>query len=488
MKIKFLMISIALLALAACSGGGGGPVSVTGGGETGSAGTTTGTVTGFGSIYVNGVEFDTSDTSFDIDDAPGQESDLEVGHVVTIEGTVNPDGRTGVAEHVSFEDDLEGPISSIDPASQTFVVVGQTVIVDDLTSFDDDIVPASFEGLAVGDFVEVSGYADAEGNIRATRVEVETGDDREIEVKGIVSDLDSAASTFQINDLVVDFSSATLNDFSDGMIADGDYVEVKGTDFGLAGELLATEVESEDDRHDNSEDDDVEIEGYITAFDSADSFSVSGMPVTTNSQTQFEHGSIDDLALNVMVEVEGVVDADGVLVAREVEFRDHQSDDDSYLKIEAAVQDVDIAAGTLAMLGITINVDEMTRIEDDSDSDVRRFSLDDIQVGDFIEVRGIEILDADGVATGEIRALRLERDDADDEVSLQGVVTGFSGTTLTILGVTIDTHAGTEFEDDDNSLNSAEFFAMLSVGSVVEAEGIQVSDAGISADELEFED
>ncbi len=487
MKIKFLAICIALLILAACGGGSGSPASVADPTGAASTGTTTGTVTGFGSIYVNGIEFDTSGTSFDIDDAPGQESDLEVGHVVTIEGTVHSDGRTGVAEHVSFEDEVEGPISSIDLANQSFVVVGQTIIVDDLTSFDDDIVPASFEGLAVGNFVEVSGYADAEGNIRATRVEVETDSGREIEVKGMVASLDSAASTFQINDLVVDFSSATLSDFPDGIIADGDYVEVKGTDFGPAGELIATRVESEDDRHDNSEDDDVEIEGYITTFDSPDNFSVSGMPVITNSQTQFEHGSVDDLALNVKLEVEGVVNADGVLVAREVEFREHQTDEND-IKIEAAVQAVDFEAGILTMLGIIVHVDEMTRIEDDSDSDVRRFSLADIQAGNFIEVRGIEIFDADGLSTGEIRALRLEREDFDDDVSLQGAVTEYSEGTLMILGVTIDTHAGTEFEDDDNSLSSAEFFALLSAGAIIEAEGIQVSDAGISADKLEFED
>jgi len=187
------------------------------------------------------------------------------------------------------------------------------------------------------------------------------------------------------------------------------------------------------------------------------------------------------------VEVEGVVDAEGVLVAREVNFRSHQSDE-NYIKIEATVQDVDIVAGTLAMLGITINVDERTRIEDDSEFDVRYFSLTDIQVGDFVEVRGIELLDTDGLSTGVIQALRLKRDDSDGEISLQGAVTEFSGTTLTILGVTIDTHAGTHFEDDGNYLNSAEFFAMLSVGSVVEAEGFQVSDAVITADKLELAD
>ncbi len=435
MKIRYLALGAAVvLGLAACGGGGGSSSTADNNptGETNPSGLTTGTITGFGSIFVNGIEFETDGTTFDIDGAPGMESDLEVGHVVTINGTVNPDGVTGVAQSVRFEAEVEGPISSVDLANRLFVVVGQTVMVDDFTFFSDEVIPASLEGLVAGDFVEVSGYIDADGNILATRVEIDIPDSstpgvRATEVKGLVSALDSAASTFQINDLVVDFSMARLSGFTDGTIADGDYVEAKGTEFGPNDELIATEVDAED----KSE----------------------------------RHDSIDGEERN-----------------------------DVKVKMAAAVQDVDIDAGTLMMLGITVHVDEMTRSDDRSDSDVRRFSLDDIRVGDFIEVRGDELMDADGLPTGDVRAFRMEREDSQDEVELQGAVTEFSGNSVTILGVTIDTHAGTRFGgmeggmDDDMGISSADFFAMMSTGAVVKAKGVQVSDAGMTADKLEFED
>ncbi|HZD52895.1 MAG TPA: DUF5666 domain-containing protein [Woeseiaceae bacterium] len=68
-----------------------------------------------------------------------------------------------------------------------------------------------------------------------------------------------------------------------------------------------------------------EIEGFITRFDSAADFDVEGVPVTTNGQTAFENGSSADLGLNRKVEVEGELDASGVVVADEIELKQASS-------------------------------------------------------------------------------------------------------------------------------------------------------------------
>ena len=62
--IKQALPAAITLAVAACGGGGVAPV-ITGIG--GSGFIATGTVTGFGSVFVNGVEFETSGSVFDID-------------------------------------------------------------------------------------------------------------------------------------------------------------------------------------------------------------------------------------------------------------------------------------------------------------------------------------------------------------------------------------------------------------------------------------
>ena len=90
-----------------------------------------GPITGFGSIFVDGVEYSTSGAQISVDDQAGTESQLRVGQVVTVKGTVNADGITGTAATVSFASDLRGPVAQVDANAGTFVVLGQTVRVTD---------------------------------------------------------------------------------------------------------------------------------------------------------------------------------------------------------------------------------------------------------------------------------------------------------------------------------------------------------------------
>ena len=74
---------------------------------------------------------------------------------------------------------------------------------------------------------------------------------------------------------------------------------------------------------------------------------------------------------------------------------------------------------------------------------------------------------------------------------MQGFVESEVGTTLTILGVTIDTSATIIFRDvDDSILTATEFFDLVDVNSLVKARGTESGDTMITATEveLEFED
>lgn len=485
MKIYRHMLSlIAVAALAAGCGGGSGGEAPLGGddappptGGISRSGIASGPIAGIGSVIVNGVRYDTSNASFTVDDAPGTEADLAVGNIVTVKGEIDDDGLEGTADEVILDDDLQGPVQSIDLAAETLIVLGQTVLVDATTSFDDDFSPASLEGIAVGDFVEVSGFFTADGSIRATSIEREDDTD-EFEVHGFVADLDDVARTFRLGMLTVDYSGASLDDFPNGMISDGDFVEAEGDSLGSSGELIADEVELEDRGIDGDDGDRVEIEGLITRFVSPEDFDVNGTPVTTTAATEFEDGSAADLALDRRVEVEGELDADGVIVAEEIDFR---NDDD--VRIEAVVDAVDSAAGTVVLLGITVRVDELTRFDDQSDDDLRQFGLDDINVGDFLEVRGTE----EPPGSREVLASLIEREDDDENgTELRGFVESIAEPSFVILGVTVETDAATEF--DDGAGSAAEFFSRLRVGSLVEADGTEIADQTLLAEEVEFED
>src|SRR5712692_10195739 len=84
-----------LFALASCGGG------------TGSSGVTStfGTITAFGSVFVNGVEFSTSGATIVLDDNPATESNLRVGMVVTVSG---PRSGSGSATRIEVDDAVKG--------------------------------------------------------------------------------------------------------------------------------------------------------------------------------------------------------------------------------------------------------------------------------------------------------------------------------------------------------------------------------------------
>src|SRR6202035_5957216 len=82
-------------------------------------------ITGFGSVFVNGVEYITANAQILIDHQPGTEAQLHAGQVVVIKGSVNADGATGTATEVTFDGDVRGPVSQIDLTTNTLVVLGQ---------------------------------------------------------------------------------------------------------------------------------------------------------------------------------------------------------------------------------------------------------------------------------------------------------------------------------------------------------------------------
>lgn len=341
---------LAAAALGTCGGGSGGGSAAGGAPTTTTPIVTTGTITGFGSVYVNGVRYDTSRASVYKDDDRATENDLRIGQIVRVRGSVAEDGGSGRADRIDFDDNVEAPIDSIDLTNGVMVALGQTVLVSGDTSFDDDISPRSLAGLAVGDLVEVSGFVDSTGRILATRIERDD-DGGPYEVTGKVAELDTVARRFTIGGLRVGYSAAMLEDFPSGAPSTGDTVEVKGTQVTADGTLLATKVELEFDSRgrsrDNSDDDhDIEIEGLITRFVDATDFDVAGRPVRTTSTTRYEDGVVGDLATDVKVEVEGQYDAQGVLIAEKVDFKR-----DNAVRLEGPVTAID-ASGAVSVLRI----------------------------------------------------------------------------------------------------------------------------------------
>jgi hypothetical protein len=474
------------LVLSACGGGGGGSVASvgsdaatgagSGGGVSAAGQSTTGAIDSFGSVFVNGVKFETDDAEIIIDGERRSEDDLSVGMVVTVQGEVNDDGVTGNAQRILYDDDLTGPITRItataDGDALLLEILGFSVIVERTgTRFDD----VSFDTLAVNDVVEVSGFVGQGDRLRATRIERKSNFEpgrSEVELTGRVRGL--TATTFILGDLTVDFSTANLDDVDDATLQEGMLVEVEGT---LDGDIItAREIEEEDGNGQAvrfAEGDEVRLQGTVTGYVSNAEFRVMDTPVDA-SGASFVPADLTLLNGSV-VQVNGTWDGSR-LIAESVESRRGR------IKVEAAVADVDAESSVISLQlfsgTIDVNVDEQTKLDDDTDQ-VERMTLADIRSGDFLEVEAKLIGD-------RLVATLIDRDDADDDTVRAPVESFVPGVEIQLLGVTY-LIGDTEFEDaDDTSLDADAFFNALEVGDLVQIEDDQISD-GI-ADEVEFED
>ena len=381
--------SVLGLALAGCGGGSDG----VGSGGTGTF--SSGTITGFGSIIVNGVRYD--DSAAQVIDAGGRArstSDLRLGMVVEIEASeIRTDPvsgrRTASASSIRYGSEIEGPVEALDATTGQLVVLGQTVITDAATVYDDDL-RGGLAAVRVGDVLEVNGYFTGDGRYGATRIDREDDDDG-YELRGPVSAVDAAARTLTIGTATSDYAAIA----APPAVAVGDFIRVNlARAKNAAGQWVATRLSTSSvggdggsgQRADRSE---AELEGYITAFASAASFSVNGVPVDASGVASLPPG----LAAGVRVEVEGRFEA-GRLIARKVEIeRDDQTDDG--LEIEGLVGGLDAAARTFAIRGVAIVWNDSTRFE--------RGVATQLRDGARVDVHGI--LAADGVT---VLAQRIE--------------------------------------------------------------------------------
>ncbi len=400
---------------------------------------TRGVIDGFGSVIVNGVHFNSDRTQFTVDDRAGIQADLRVGQVVTIVG--NHNGAEGVAAEIIYDVSVEGTVTAVDSASGTLTVLGQTVVTDAMTIFEG----LDLATLTVGQRVEVSGYSAGEGRIIASFIAADDADQSPEELTGVVAGLDSSAQTFLIGSQLISYASVATLDLDGATLSDGMLVEVEGT---LDGDLLvASEIEAEDS--DFEEDTELEMSGVVTAVDADNNqFVLNGMTVRFDSETEFDDGDQSALQAGVMVEVEGVVGTDGVLLAEDIEFEEAPE-----IELEGVVQAT--TENTLTVMGITINADLRTRVRDDRDDEVY-FNLSMLQPGDHVELLLEE------TTAGQYRAQLLERVDASNKVELKAPVSAIdlSAGTVVLLGLTLDVSA-----QDPAMLSS------LVSGSMVEIEG-----------------
>ena len=486
-----LLTLVPILSMTAC----GPTVDLTFLGDGGSTdGTGTGPVIGFGSVIVNGVEYDDAgiDNTTFLDDHGRTKAELTDGMMVKITATdVNDVSGTGTATKIAVLRHVDGPLddNGVTLATNRMKVMGQTVLVDAATVFINVVAGGLLDLAAIDNLagagnrpeLEIHGIADNTGTIHATFIHkwfdnVVTG--RDVQVKGRVANLNLAHTAFTLGTVSVSISSPPA-----GMV-NGLFVEAKGTFRGSDNTLVATGVAIEDPAAGQASGDRVKADGYVNRIINATQFELAGPdgPQRVNwvsTTVTFKDGVSAELIAGARVAVEGTRNSDKSVTAKKISFRKPAN-----VRLEGVATAKTSPAGTqpgsLTLFGKTVFVNALTQFKDSSIVNLKTFDFNDIvastATGDTL---GVAAYTDSSTGATRIIASRIERIGAiaSDANILQGIVEATSGGAfLTILGVTVQTFPGaTEFLQADgtpfpgatSNERQANFFAAVIEGQVV---------------------
>jgi hypothetical protein len=292
--------------------GGGGSASLAGLPGTGGTGIyAQGPISGFGSVIINGVRFDDSAATVQIDGLAGTSSALRLGMVASVQGQRGADVTLGTASSIevwSIAQGLVGAGRAVPGATGQFTVAGMTVLTNPNTVFDGISV-----GLPVmaGQRVAVWGLqAGADGRSwSATRVALVTAST--VVSSGLVSVQDSQRT---LNGLLLMGAAAST-------LTQGTLVRVQGSSSGSGSSIEVASVKLLGAAGGVLPQGDAEIEGVVTTLPTASGFNLGDI-VVDSSKAIYSPANVQ-LFIGAQVEVKGSWRS-GVLQATGVAMKDEQ--------------------------------------------------------------------------------------------------------------------------------------------------------------------
>ena len=441
--LKFTAIPLALGILSACGGGGGGSVGIADGGIRGT-GSSVGPVSGFGSVFVNGVKFETDG----IVNGEVQGNDgifceqnctqpLEKGMILRVEGQWDGSG-SGTAESLEYDDTFRGTVTEASvtqtdaagfPQAGTITVLGQTI------SFDRRTVIQLTNGFTDGSDLEgaqvrISAWSSV-GGYRASYIgELDNLPNNWVELEGSATYESSGVLFIGDQRIVVPNEVFLEGVTADGLADENQRIEVEGEFNGIS--VTARTIRPADDRRYTGQDgEDIEITGTVSDYSpSANGFSVNGAAVTVTSDTEFDDLDRSELEDGMLVRVEGDF-RNGAIVAEEIELFEGNAE------VEATVIGKSDLPNSWNIGGVTVVFTNSTVIEFDD-------GVSDISAGLAAEVEGIERTGAGDRVYLEALAVEIEND-ASSEFELVGRLDRANTTSVSIrvLGLDLINYSGT---------------------------------------------
>ena len=499
-----LLSMFLLVCLTACSGGtdstssGSGDIKVA-----------SGTIIGFGSVIVNGIEFSRKPGLADDrvkllfeDKTSASEDNLRLGMTVNIRGTIDDATGKGEYESIEFQPELRGPLDVGNTSTNTLTVMGRTVQIAANTSFDSDISGLSDIILQAGNNpeLEISGNLDnSSGILIATRIarkapNFNTKADKTVQIKGKITAANVASGSFAIGTVSVNFAELGSN----APIADitvGSVVEVKGV-LNEAGNVIAANRIEKKNAVDAAVNEIVKLKGTaIGGIDTNNTFTINGpngaITVNTAKAIFQKNGAIATVAIvtpGATLEVEGVLRADGSVAATKVYLEVEKT-----IKLEGNALDgaFNFGTQTLTLNGVPVIISTSARLLDKS-------SLLPLDPASIVKDDHLQIIGIFDSSSNKVTASQVQRTSGRSGVTfIQGPVTASASPKLTLIGlITVDTSdfgLATVFGDNRTGTiikfpGRADFFAALTTdGFTVVKAKVAINGTTMNASEVELE-
>ena len=248
---------------------------------------------------------------------------LSAGMVVEVHGLYDATSNSTVATRVELKTSatefrLRGSAASLDTTAKTFMIGDQLISYAAAT----EVASGLANGLLVKVRVETA-QVNGVWQAKTVRLIKRNQEDRPTaRVEGAITQFTSVTS-FQVDGLQVDASSATFPDGQTGVVL-GAHVEVQGAVVNNV--LVATKVTLEDVEHSPSLGGrPYELHGNISALDTtAKTFALRGLTVSYAGSVSFSNGKSEaNLVDGVKLEVKGTLSADKTRIdATSIKFED----------------------------------------------------------------------------------------------------------------------------------------------------------------------
>ncbi len=372
------------------------------------AGTVTGVVSGFGSVFIDGVRYATDNAEVYIDGELKSEADLNLGDFITVFTLTEDDDGEIAAQTIYAESAVRGAITHIDTSVGELTVLGQKVTINDETFYGESTV--TIDAFGVGDIIDIRGPSNNSGSVVATRIY--PSDNRQASLRGVVNALNIAESTFLMSGIEVHYGAAS--ELPDAL-SDSLPVVIKGTFDSVLQRFMAQSIRQRNDAVSHFEGINTSIkvrtEGVvgdiIADADSATlgaigSLILDGQKIHITEQTLLINSdaapaTFAELTDGQYLIVLGMTDGQGQIIAEKVIVKALKR---KWVQttLNGIITDITqatpssvkrAATGEIIIEGTTVLINEHTRfVALDASFMKKRINFEDLGVGDIAVVRG----------------------------------------------------------------------------------------------------